>query len=149
MYKQTVKKAPDVKKLKDQLYKISHTFIRKRDSKDDITIGGNCFDCGKYAEGGNFQAGHWIPDSAGGALLRYHPQNMHGQAGGCNMTYQQETVKINYTFAMIKKYGKKRVDELRALRNKTVKADATFYMKLIELYEKGDEKAIIKYLESF
>lgn len=135
-------------KLKDELYTISHTYIRKRDSKDKDFIGGNCFDCGCWAEGGNFQAGYWIPDAGGGAVLRYHPQNMHGQAGGCNMKYNQERVKIDYTFAMIKKYGKKRVDELRALKNKVIKADIIFYQTMIDLYKKGDEKAIVKYLES-
>lgn len=64
------------------------------------------------------------------------------------MKHQQEKVKINYTFAMIKKYGKKRVEEIRRLRNKTIKADIIFIQKLTELYEKGVEKDIINYLES-
>lgn len=49
---------------------------------------------------------------------------------------------------MIKKYGKKRVEEIRRLRNKTIKADIIFIQKLTELYEKGVEKDIINYLES-
>jgi hypothetical protein len=141
-------KKTNLQKLKDELYRVSHTYIRQRDSLNDYEIAGNCFDCGRYAFGGNFQAGHFIPDASGGAVLRYHPQNMHGQAGGCNMKFQQETVKINYTFAMLKKYGKKRVEQLRKLKNKVVKADEIFYQTLIDLYKKKDEKAIIKYLES-
>lgn len=143
------KKKDELKAVKDKLYTTSHTYIRRRDSTDDYQIGGLCFDCGRYASGGNFQAGHWIPDAGGGALLRYHPDNMHGQAGGCNLKFQQETVKINYTFKMIEKYGQERVEELRRLKNKTVKADIIFYSTLLDLYEKGDEQAIIDYLESF
>jgi len=109
---------------------------------------GYCFDCGLWSEGQQFQAGHFYPSGSCGALLRYHPQNMHGQRGGCNMKHQQEKVKINYTLAMIKKYGKKRVEELGRLKNRSIKADSIFYETMIKLYEQKDEKKIIKYLES-
>jgi len=131
-----------------KLTKISHDYIRRRDSIDESEICGYCFDCGYKAFGQYFQAGHFIADSVGGALLRYHPDNMHGQSAGCNMKHRQETVKINYTLAMQKKYGTKRFNQLMALKNKTIKADIIFYTKMIELYEAGDEKKIIKYLES-
>lgn len=135
-------------KLEDELEKISHDYIRIRDSKDKHFIGGNCFDCSNWAEGRHFQAGHFVPSGSCGALLRYHPHNMHGQASGCNMKVQQEQVKIRYTFAMIKKYGLKYVDKLRQMKNKSIKADTIFLSKMIELYKKGDEKLIVKYLES-
>ena len=135
-------------KLKKTLVEVSHTYIRERDSFSKEHIGGHCFDCGKITYGQQFQCGHWIPDGAGGALLRYHPHNMHGQSGGCNMAYSQERVKIDYTFAMIKKYGKREVEQLRQLRNKTIQADTVFFETLIKLYTKGRERAIVKYLES-
>jgi hypothetical protein len=135
-------------KLIQELTKLSHDYIRRRDSIDSSTIGGHCFDCGRIVHGSNFQCGHFIPDASGGALLRYHPQNMHGQSSGCNMAYSQERVKPYYTLAMIKKYGQKRVEELMALKNRTIKADEIFYSKMIELYKEGNEKKIIKYLES-
>lgn len=139
-----------VNKAKSTVYQLSHNFVRQRDSEEPGTIGGFCFDCGKYDCGGNFQAGHWIPDSVGGALLRYHPRNMHGQIKGCNMKVVQERVKINYTFAMIKKYGTEYVEKLRMMQSmKTVKADIIFYERLIELYKAGDEQAICDFLESF
>lgn len=136
-----------VKQAKNVLYELSHTYIRKRDSDDKDFIGGKCFDCGYFATGGNFQAGHFIPDSKG-FITRYHPLNMHGQFSGCNMKYQQERVKINYTMAMIKKYGKPFVDKLIQLSNKTVRTDLSMFLKLIELYKEGNEKKIIQYLES-
>lgn len=137
----------EVKKTIAKLVKISHDFIRHRDSTQEYELKGKCFDCGKIAEGQHFQCGHFIPDSVGGAILRFHPHNMHGQASGCNMSFVQERVKIDYTFAMIKKYGKTRVEKLRQLKNKTIKADIIFYNKMIELYEQGDEQDIVYYLE--
>lgn len=111
-------------------------------------IAGYCFDCGNFAEGRHFQAGHFVPDASGGAILRYHPHNMHGQASGCNMKQVQERVKINYTIKMQEKYGIDYFNFLLSLRNKTIKADEIFYNKMIELYEKKDEDAIVEYLHS-
>jgi len=142
-----VSKDPKKKLIKELTVK-SHTFIRKRDSVSEDKIAGYCFDCGEYAEGSQFQAGHWHPDSTGGALLRYHPHNMHGQAGKCNCKFQQESVKINYTFAMQRKYGQEYCEKLNALRYKTIKADVIFYLRMIELYDNGDEDEIVNYLES-
>lgn len=136
-----------VKQAKNVLYDLSHTYIRHRDSTDKNFIGGKCFDCDYFSTDGNFQAGHFIPDSKG-FITRYHPHNMHGQFSGCNMKYSQERVKINYTMRMIKKYGKKYVDKLILMSNKVVRTDLSVYLKLIELYKKGDEKKIINYLES-
>lgn len=135
-------------KIIKELEKVSHEYVRRRDGIDG-EIRGYCFDCGMYAEGQQFQAGHFEPSGSCGALLRFHPHNMHGQRGGCNMKYQQERVKIDYTFAMLRKYGKEYVDFLRSLKNKTIKADDVFYSTLLQLYKEGDEKKIVDYLHSF
>jgi len=137
-----------VKKAKKDLEIISHTFVRRRDSENDYEIAGACFDCGEWASGQQFQAGHFEPSGSCGAILRYHPHNMHGQKGGCNSKFQQEKVKINYTMKMIDRYGKEYVDKLRFMKNKTIHADIIFYLKMIELYEKGIEQDIVDYLES-
>lgn len=139
-----------VKRAKKELKEISHTFIRKRDSKIKDKIGGYCFSCGKYCEGSDFQCGHWEPDSTGGALLRYHPQNMHGQGGYCcNINrHGQQKMGNDYTLKMIEKYGLKRVNEIRALKYKSIKADILFYEKMIELYKEGNEQKIIDFLEN-
>lgn len=137
-----------VKRAKKDLEIISHTFVRKRDSISPDKIGGYCIDCDQYDEGQQFQAGHWQPSSSCGARLRYHPRNMHGQKGGCNCGYQQEKVKINYTIAMINKYGLDYVNKLISLKEKLIKADIIFYETMIELYKKGDEQEIVDYLEN-
>ncbi len=136
-----------ISQAKNKLYELSHTYIRVRDSHDKDFIGGNCVDCNFYCTGGNFQAGHFIPDSRG-VITRYHPRNMHGQFSGCNIKYQQEKVKINYTMKMISKYGKRYVDKLIAMSTKTVRVDLNFYKTMIGLYELGNEEKIIRYLES-
>lgn len=145
-----------IKKAKKDLVKLSHDWVRHRDSKTENNasgqfIGGYCFDCGNFTVGSQFQSGHWIPDSTGGVTLRYHPHNMHGQAGACNCGYNQEMVKIHYTQAMVRKYGQERVDELLALKNKTIKADIIWYGKMIELYSKPyspeNELDILLFLE--
>lgn len=138
-----------VKRAKVTLEKLSHDFVRQRDSVNKPSIGGNCVDCGKYVTGGAFQAGHFEPSGSCGVLLRYHPHNMHGQASGCNMGVVQERVKINYTLAMIKKYGEEYVWEMKALKKRNVKADILFYERMIELYEDGNEKEIIKYINNY
>ncbi len=137
-----------IAKLQQKLVELSHTYIRERDSVMVGGIAGYCFDCGNFAEGRHFQAGHFVPDASGGAILRYHPHNMHGQASGCNMKQVQERVKINYTIKMQEKYGIDYFNFLLSLRNKTIKADEIFYNKMIELYEKKDEDAIVEYLHS-
>ena len=140
------KSTTPIAKLIQKLVKVSHDYIRSRDSFNRDEVRGQCFDCDMVTEGQHFQAGHFIPDASGGALLRYHPHNMHGQASGCNMKFVQERVKINYTMKMIERYGLAYVNKLRLLKNKAIKADSIFYSKMIELYEIGDEKKIVSYL---
>lgn len=138
-----------VKKAKKKLEKISHDYIRRRDGIDG-DFKGYCCTCGKLCEGGNFQCGHYEPSGGSGALLRYHPRNMHGQGGYCcNINrHGQQRMANDYTFFMIKKYGEEYVTKLRQLKYKTIKADIIFYETLIELYEQGDEEKICNYLDN-
>lgn len=140
-----------VKKAQAKLKEICHAFVKDRDGiPNNYRRSGICCTCGRYCEGGDYQAGHYEPSGSCGALLRYHPQNIHGQGGFCcniNRNHQQK-MGNDYTFYMIKRYGQKRVAELRALKRRNIKASLSFYEKMIELYETRDEKKIIKYLES-
>lgn len=49
---------------------------------------------------------------------------------------------------MYNKYGQKYVEKLLSMKKKSIKADIIFYEKMIELYEAGNEKDIVDYLES-
>lgn len=138
-----------VKRAIKDLEIISHRYVRLRDSKKNGEIAGMCCTCGKWCEGSDFQAGHYEPSGSCGALLRYHPHNMHGQGGFCcniNRNHQQK-MGNDYTFFMIRKYGQKRVEQIRALKRRSIKADIIFYETMIKLYQEGDEQEIINYLE--
>lgn len=136
-----------IKRAKERLKEVCHDYIRRRDSDEKDKIAGKCFDCGLWAEGADFQAGHFETSGGHGVVLRYHPDNIHGQKKGCNMKERQEIVKINYTMKMLEKYGRERLDKIRALKNKSVRADILWYEKMIELYEEGNEHEIIDFLE--
>jgi len=144
-------KLKSFKKLKKELYELSHTHVRKRDSVKEYEIAGYCITCGKYCEGGDFQAGHFEPSGSCGLLLKYHPHNMHGQGGYCcniNRNHQQK-MGVEYTIKMQKKYGYEYVDKLRSMKQTHIQGDRYFYNTMIELYKKGDEGEIIKFLEAY
>lgn len=138
-----------IKRAKAKLEKISHDFVRRRDSKVDDRLAGNCVDCGLWTEGGQFQAGHFESSGGNGAWLRYHPRNMHGQAGGCNMARSQEKVKISYTLKMIDKYGREYVDYLRSYKQISIKADIYYYESLYNMYQNGTEEQICEWLDDY
>ena len=133
---------------KKKLYEVSHKYIRDRDCKDGK---GHCIDCNKEVGAKWIQCGHFIPDHSGQILLRYHPHNMWGQFSGCNLKFAQERVKINYTLAMIDKFGRAYVDSLVKMvdAGRAVKVDLSFYETMITLYEEGDEGKIINYLNNY
>lgn len=139
-----------VKRAKNRLTELSHTHVRRRDSSSEDRIAGFCKTCGKFCEGSHFQAGHYEPNSTGGALLRYHPRNMHGQGDYCcNINrHGQQRMANEYTLFMVRKYGIEYVDKLRSMKHKSIREDIMFLEKMIELYEIGDEEKIIEYLEN-
>lgn len=139
--KSKVKKKPSISKLKKDLWAIVSPFIRNRDKFICIT-------CGKTGSGGQIHAGHFLPSGNCGALLRYHPRNIHAQCYFENINLGGNGA-VYYT-KMVNKYGQDYVNKLFDIKNQTtIKADTTFYLELIELYKQGDESEIIKYLEGF
>lgn len=144
-------KLPSLKKLKQILTKLSHDFVRERDSIMPPNIGGYCFTCGMLASGSNFQSGHYEPSSTCGALLRWHPLNMHGQCGyKCNINrHGQQKMANEYTMRMISLYGLEKVQELRAMKNRLIQCDRYFLTSMIDLYKQGNQEEIIKFLDNY
>lgn len=139
-----------IKLLKKDLEKLSHDFVRERDSVPGEKKKGYCCSCGEYAEGPLFQAGHYRTSGGNGALLRYHPQNMHGQCRDCNCSrYNQENVKVEYARFMHSKYSYKELEQMRLMKQKTINADRYFYEAMTALYKEGDQNEIIKFLNSY
>ena len=137
------------KKLPNVLKEKCHNWIKIRDSFDGETRKGKCITCGRVAEGQDFQAGHWFPSSTCGIILRYHPQNIHGQCGRyCNGNRNhQQKMGMEYTIKMVEKYGMERVKDIQKMKVDTVYTPPHFYETMIELYDKGNELHIIQYLE--
>lgn len=132
------KKSPETK-LKEKLWKIVSKRIKERD-------GNICFTSGKYVEGPNNHCGHMFPSVSCGALLRYHPKNLHCQSyfENINMGGNGAVYALNF----IEKYGKKEMNNLLKLKQSSVKANKQFYEKLIEMYETYPLDDIEKYLNS-
>lgn len=147
--KEKRRRAKEQKQLPNILKEKAHDFVKRRDSIQGETRKGYCITCGELAEGGNFQAGHFEPSSTCGALLRYHPHNIHGQCGfKCNINkHGQQKMGVEYTMKMIEKYGADYVRRLRSMKNVSIEAKHWFYETLIKLYNEGDEAKIVKYLD--
>lgn len=110
--------------LKKKLWKVFSEYIRKRD-------GGNCFTCGRVAEGSGYHAGHFVPKSVGGITLYFHEENVHGQCYNCNINLGGN----QYMYG--RKLGAK-ADELYKLKQKIVK-DYPFEQKIEEYKQKLTE----------
>lgn len=144
-------KLKPLNKLKAELKMAAHTFVKVRDAISTEPYNGNCITCGKFVEGGDFQAGHFEPSGSCGVLLRYHPHNIHGQGGFCcniNRNGQQKMAN-EYTMKMIEKYGHERVVELRNLKKRSVNAGRYFYETMLGLYKQGNENEIVKFIEAY
>ncbi len=130
------KLAPKPKKLspsqyKKKLWAIFSEYIKLRDG----TI---CITCMKRCEGSGRHAGHFIPSSVGGAILRYHENNVHVQCFRCNIHLGGWGER--YAEIMEARYGRTFVEGLRQLMNTTIKADSIFYEEKIKEYTEKLEK---------
>ena len=140
--KKVFKKKPvSISKLKKDLWAVVSPFIRNRDNF-------RCITCGKTGTGGQIHAGHFLPSGNCGALLKYHPKNIHAQCYFDNINLGGNGA-VYYT-KMVDKYGQDYVDKLFQIKNQTtIKADEYFYKSLIDLYKQGNQDEIIKFLEAY
>lgn len=123
------KSKSDNRKLQDALWQECRRIILKRYEKNGKHY---CFTCDKEVSGSNRQLGHFIPNSVGGALLRYNLDNLRIQCyydninlGGNGSEFYRRMVKENTD---------EYVDKLFALKGQTVKA-SDHYQKLLEEYK--------------
>lgn len=109
--------------LKRKLWAVFSPYIRNRDKNI-------CFTCEKFVEKGNYQAGHFIPRSAGGLALYFHEDNVHGQCGYCNLTLQGNIYEYG------KRLGEEKVAELYKLKQQITKWTQEDFEEKIEYYKK-------------
>ena len=95
--------------------------------------GNTCYTCGKHPlEAQNWQMGHFIANSVGGASLRYHLANLRPQCFRCNCDLSGNGA-IFYR-NLVEREGQEYVDELFRIKQQTVKA-LDHYKSLLEEYK--------------
>ena len=137
-------KKTENRKLKDALWELCRKFAKQKYVWSDGTF--KCFTCDKPIEKSNCQLGHFIPSSVGGAILRYHPNNLRLQCYYDNINLGGNGSE--FYKRLLAQEGQGFIDNLFRLKNRSIKADIIFYKKMIDLYEKGDEKEIVEFLNS-
>ena len=118
------KSKSDTRKVQDSLWEHCKRIIRAK-------YGNTCYTCGKMGlEGSNWHTGHFIPNSVGGALLRYNLNNLRPQCYSCNINSGGNGSA--FYLALLNREGQQYIDDLFALKNKTVKASDHFIQLLAE-----------------
>ena len=96
--------------------------------------GNTCYTCGKTGlVGSSWQTGHFIPNSVGGASLRYELKNLRPQCYRCNIDLSGNGA-VFYRL-LVEREGQKYVDDLFLQKQKMVKA-YDHYLLLLEEYKK-------------
>lgn len=124
------KSKSDTKKVQDKLWQECRRIqIAKYQQKDGTW---KCFTCDKQIDGVNKQLGHFIPNSVGGALLRFNLDNLRLQCYYCNINLGGNGSE--FYKRLVETEGQDFVDNLFALKHQTVKA-SDHYIKLLAEYE--------------
>jgi 5-methylcytosine-specific restriction endonuclease McrA len=124
------KSKSETRKVQDLLWQECRRIIKAKYIKDDRYY---CFTCGKEIEGSNCQLGHFIPNSVGGASLRYNLDNLRLQCYYCNINLGGNGSEF-YRKLVIEK-GQPYVDALFELKNKGSINALDHYKKLLEEYK--------------
>ena len=119
-----------IRKIQDELWQECRRIILSRYSKNGKHY---CFTCDKEVDGSNRQVGHFIPNSVGGALLRYNLDNLRIQCYYDNINLGGNGSEF-YRRLVLEK-GQEHIDKLFQLKGQTVKA-IDHYLKLLEEYKK-------------
>ena len=121
------KKQNKTKKLKDRLWELCKTIVRKRD-------GNVCFICRNGGlEGSGWHTGHLHPSSTCGAYLRYDLRNLHSSCYNCNINLGGNGAE--FLIRLVQVYGKEFSDRLYKDKSVILKADSIFYGKKIMEFE--------------
>ena len=119
-----VSKQP-ISKIKKKLWELCKQLIREK-------YGNTCYTCGKSGlSGSNWHTGHFIPDAASGAYIRYDLRNLRPQCYNCNVNHGGAGAE--YYRRMVEREGQKYVDKLFEDKNVTIKA-YDHYLMLIDKY---------------
>ena len=93
----------------------------------------DCYTCGaKDIQGANRQLGHMWAKASLGANFKYELDVLEWQCFACNI--HRGGMGADFYKRKLKELGKKRMNELERMRNRTVKA-YDFYLTLLEKYK--------------
>lgn len=127
------KSKSETRKTQDLLWQECRRIIKARYIKNGKYY---CFTCDKEIEGSNCQLGHFIPNSVGGALLRYNLDNLRLQCYYDNINLGGNGSEF-YRRLVLEK-GQEYVDNLFKLKQQTTKA-SDHYIKLLAEYKEIKE----------
>jgi hypothetical protein len=114
--------------LKDKVWNQFSIYIRRRDAADGHVC---CVTCWIEIPWKEAHAGHFVPGRNNSTL--FDERNCHAQCFRCNITLCGNPGA--YEDFMLKRYGRKVVSELRALRNETRKWQAEELKDLLYRYK--------------
>jgi len=117
------------RKIQDELWEECRRITKERYLKDNKFY---CFTCDKEIAGSNCQLGHFIPNSVGGALLRYNLNNLRLQCYYCNINLGGNGSE--FYRRLVKEKGQEHIDNLFELKQQTTKA-IDHYIKQLTIYK--------------
>lgn len=115
--------------LKRKLWEVFSKFVRQRGMDENGMT--SCISCGKTGEWHSFDAGHFIPRSAGLSTY-FHETNVWTQCQNCNLFRQGNT--YHYALALQKKFGEGIIEELEVIAKQSKKYYPSDYEEMIERY---------------
>ena len=125
------KSKSETRKVQDELWQECRRIIKSRYPSHYRTW--TCFTCDKPISKSNCQLGHFIPNSVGGALLRYNLDNLRLQCYYCNINLGGNGSE--FYPRLVKEKGQEYVDKLFQLKGQTTKA-LDHYKMLLDEYKK-------------
>ena len=123
------KSKSETRVVQDLLWNECRRIILGRYAKNEKNY---CFTCEKEIEKQNRQVGHFIPNSVGGALLRYNLDNLRPQCYYCNINLGGNG-SLFYK-KLLEEKDQKYIDNLFKLKGQTIKA-LDHYKELLKQYE--------------
>lgn len=125
--KKRLKSLPSLRK---KLWKIFSEYIRRRDADDNGIV--KCISCPQIKHYKEMDAGHYHPQSLGLQVV-FVEKNVHAQCTYCNHALQGN--QVEYSKALIKRYGEGILEELENIKNSSLKLSRSDYEEMIQKYQ--------------
>ena len=125
-------KRKTIKQLKDKLWSLFAPYIKDRDR-------GICKACGRMVSGQNYHAGHLLPKSICGVVLAFHPYNVWGECGNCNIWASGNGALLNINVSKVVGYDVATYLQAIRLKTKDIQWERKHLETLIEVLTNNPE----------